>query len=486
MPEVKPAEIQSTAVIKVVGVGGAGGAAINRMKDTGIRGVEFIAINTDAQALRHSKADVKIHIGKDTTRGLGAGADPKVGEAAASESVDEIKKSLEGSDMAFITFGAGGGTGSGAAPIVSQVARDLGVLTVGVVTRPFSFEGDKRRRNAEYGIGNISRTVDTLITIPNDRLLQTIDRRTPLLETFKIADDVLRQGVQGISELITENGLINLDFADVDTVLRGGGVAVINTGYAEGEDRMTLAIQEALNSPLLNNNNISKARQLLINVYYDDKAPLTVDEFSQIHEFTSEFSDEVNTIHGISRKEGLGTKLGVTILASGFGFDEDIFIPKTVKKRDPLTKINEDKERDEQHRLIERIYGEHATKRTKAEPVALSINELDDEELIIILEETPSFRRDHRIFESKRVDKSSNRAIRINNYGTASQSARERSTLSAFDLHTPRPEPSQYTTSSTTFTTSTASRPEPVEEATQPEEEKTEETPENVIRFSGF
>ena len=169
MPEVKPAEIQSTAVIKVVGVGGAGGAAINRMKDTGIRGVEFIAINTDAQALRHSKADVKIHIGKDTTRGLGAGADPKVGEAAASESVDEIKKSLEGSDMAFITFGAGGGTGSGAAPIVSQIARDLGVLTVGVVTRPFSFEGDKRRRNAEYGIGNISRTVDTLITIPNDR-----------------------------------------------------------------------------------------------------------------------------------------------------------------------------------------------------------------------------------------------------------------------------------------------------------------------------
>ena len=225
MPEVKPAEIQSTAVIKVVGVGGAGGAAINRMKDTGIRGVEFIAINTDAQALRHSKADVKIHIGKDTTRGLGAGADPKVGEAAASESVDEIKKSLEGSDMAFITFGAGGGTGSGAAPIVSQIARDLGVLTVGVVTRPFSFEGDKRRRNAEYGIGNISRTVDTLITIPNDRLLQTIDRRTPLLETFKIADDVLRQGVQGISELITENGLINLDFADVKAIMSNAGSA---------------------------------------------------------------------------------------------------------------------------------------------------------------------------------------------------------------------------------------------------------------------
>ena len=194
MPEVKPAEIQSTAVIKVVGVGGAGGAAVNRMKDTGIKGVEFIAINTDAQALRHSKADVKIHIGKDTTRGLGAGADPKVGEAAANESADEIKKALAGSDMAFITFGGGGGTGSGAGPVVSSIARELGVLTVGVVTRPFSFEGDRRRRNAEYGINNLSRTVDTLITIPNDRLLQTIDRRTPLLETFKIADDVLREG----------------------------------------------------------------------------------------------------------------------------------------------------------------------------------------------------------------------------------------------------------------------------------------------------
>ena len=328
-------------------------------------------------------------------------------------------------------------------------------------------------------------SVDALLVINNQRLIEVYKNFT-VSEAFAKADDTLSNAARGISELVNIAGEVNLDFADVDTVLRGGGVAVINTGYAEGEDRMTLAIQEALNSPLLNNNNISKARQLLINVYYDDKAPLTVDEFSQIHEFTSEFSDEVNTIHGISRKEGLGTKLGVTILASGFGFDEDIFIPKTVKKRDPLTKINEDKERDEQHRLIERIYGEHATKRTKAEPVALSINELDDEELIIILEETPSFRRDHRIFESKRVDKTNNRAIRINNYGTASQSARERSTLSAFDLHTPRPEPSQYTTSSTTFTTSTASRPEPVEEATQPEEEKTEETPENVIRFSGF
>ena len=215
MPEVKPSEIQTFASIKVVGVGGAGGSAVNRMKDAGLNGVQFIAMNTDAQALHNSKADVKIHLGHNTTNGLGAGADPAVGEAAARESIDEIRESLEGADMVFVTIGAGGGTGSGAGHVVAEVARDLGILTVGVATKPFSFEGEKRRANAEWAIAQLGRQVDTLISIPNDRLLQTIDRRTPLLETFKIADDVLRQGVQGISELITEHGLINLDFADV-------------------------------------------------------------------------------------------------------------------------------------------------------------------------------------------------------------------------------------------------------------------------------
>ena len=316
MPEVKPAEIQSTAVIKVVGVGGAGGAAINRMKDTGIRGVEFIAINTDAQALRHSKADVKIHIGKDTTRGLGAGADPKVGEAAASESVDEIKKSLEGSDMAFITFGAGGGTGSGAAPIVSQIARDLGVLTVGVVTRPFSFEGDKRRRNAEYGIGNISRTVDTLITIPNDRLLQTIDRRTPLLETFKIADDVLRQGVQGISELITENGLINLDFADVKAIMSNAGSALMGIGRASGDDRAEKAAKQAIESPLIEVS-IDGARGVLFNVTGGyDMSMAEVQEAAEI--ITGAVSPSANIIFGATLKPEMEDELVITVIATGF------------------------------------------------------------------------------------------------------------------------------------------------------------------------
>ena len=215
MPQIQPSEVQTFASIKVVGVGGAGGSAINRMKDAGLTGVQFIAMNTDAQALHNSKADIKIHLGRDATNGLGAGADPTVGEAAANESRDEIREALEGADMVFVTIGAGGGTGSGAGYVVAEVARELGILVVGVATRPFSFEGEKRRVNADWAISHLGREVDTLITIPNDRLLQTIDRRTPLLETFKIADDVLRQGVQGISELITEHGLINLDFADV-------------------------------------------------------------------------------------------------------------------------------------------------------------------------------------------------------------------------------------------------------------------------------
>lgn len=338
MPEVKPAEIQSTAVIKVVGVGGAGGAAVNRMKDTGIKGVQFIAINTDAQALRHSKADVKIHIGKDTTRGLGAGADPKVGEAAAQESEEEIKKALQGSDMAFITFGAGGGTGSGAAPVVSEIAREMGILTVGVVTRPFSFEGERRRRNAEYGIDNIAKSVDTLITIPNDRLLQTIDRRTPLLETFKIADDVLRQGVQGISELITENGLINLDFADVKAIMSNAGSALMGIGRASGDDRAEKAAKQAIESPLIEVS-IDGARGVLFNVTGGyDMSMSEVQEAAEI--ITSAVSPQANIIFGATLKPEMDDELIVTVVATGF--DSDYFAGVAGSKRsgDDLTAVS--------------------------------------------------------------------------------------------------------------------------------------------------
>ena len=250
MPKVEPA-VETFARIKVIGVGGAGGAAINRMVDAGITGVDFVAINTDAQALHHSKAHQKVHIGNEASKGLGAGADPTVGERAAKESADDIAKAVSNSDMIFITFGGGGGTGSGAGPLVARAAKEAGALVIGFVTRPFAFEGEKRRRNADAAIEQLRHNVDTMITVPNDRLLQTIDRRTPLLEAFKVADDVLRQGVQGIADLITVHGLVNLDFADVKTVMSNAGSALMGIGRASGESRASEAAQQAISSPLL-------------------------------------------------------------------------------------------------------------------------------------------------------------------------------------------------------------------------------------------
>lgn len=316
MPEVQPAAIQTFANIKVIGVGGAGGSAVNRMKEAGLTGVQFIAINTDAQALHNSKADIKIHIGKDTTRGLGAGADPRVGQAAAEESLDEIKKALEGADMAFVTIGAGGGTGSGAGHVVAQAAKEMGVLVVGVATKPFSFEGEKRRQNADWAIAHLGRQVDTLITIPNDRLLQTIDRRTPLLETFKIADDVLRQGVQGISELITEHGLINLDFADVKAIMSRAGSALMGIGRASGDNRAAQAAQQAIESPLIEVS-IDGAKGVLFNVTggYD----MSMSEIQEAAEIiTSAVAPDANIIFGATLKPEMEDELIITVIATGF------------------------------------------------------------------------------------------------------------------------------------------------------------------------
>jgi len=321
MPEVKPSDIQTFATIKVIGVGGAGGSAVNRMKDAGLAGVEFIAINTDAQALHNSRADVKIHIGRDTTRGLGAGADPQVGQAAAEESRDEIKKALEGADMVFVTIGAGGGTGSGAGHVVANIARELGILVVGVSTKPFSFEGDKRRANADWAVAHLGRQVDTLITIPNDRLLQTIDRRTPLLETFKIADDVLRQGVQGISELITEHGLINLDFADVKAIMSNAGSALMGIGRASGEDRAEKAAQQAIESPLIEVS-IDGAKGVLFNVTGGyDMSMAEIQEAAEI--ITSAVAPDANIIFGATLKPEIEDELIITVIATGF--DSEFF-----------------------------------------------------------------------------------------------------------------------------------------------------------------
>ena len=316
MPEVKPSDIQTFASIKVVGVGGAGGSAVNRMKDAGLAGVQFIAMNTDAQALHNSKADLKIHLGHSTTNGLGAGANPATGELAANESREEIRESLEGADMVFVTIGAGGGTGSGAGHVVAEVARELGILVVGVATKPFSFEGEKRRQNAEWAINSLGREVDTLITIPNDRLLQTIDRRTPLLETFKIADDVLRQGVQGISELITEHGLINLDFADVKAIMSNAGSALMGIGRASGDDRAAQAAQQAIESPLIEVS-IDGAKGVLFNVTggYD----MSMSEIQEAAEIiTSAVSPDANIIFGATLKPELEDELIITVIATGF------------------------------------------------------------------------------------------------------------------------------------------------------------------------
>lgn len=316
MPEVKPSEVESTASIKVIGVGGAGGSAVNRMREAGLSGVEFVAMNTDAQALHNSKADVKVHLGHDTTNGLGAGADPTVGEKAAEESREEIKNALNGADMAFITLGAGGGTGSGAGYIVAEEARKQDILTVGVVTKPFSFEGQKRKSNADWGIERLARNVDALITIPNDRLLQTIDQRTPILEAFKIADDVLRQGVQGISELITEHGLVNLDFADVRTIMKDAGSALMGIGRASGENRATIAAQQAIESPLIEVS-VDGARGVLLSVIggYD----LSMAEVSEAADLiTASISPDANIIWGAAIRPELEDEVIVTVVATGF------------------------------------------------------------------------------------------------------------------------------------------------------------------------
>lgn len=326
MPQVAPA-IETFAAIKVVGVGGAGGAAINRMVDAGVDGVEFIAVNTDAQALHHSKATKKIHIGKEATRGLGAGADPAVGQKAAEESIDEIRQALEGADMVFVTIGAGGGTGSGAGHIVAKAAKEIDALVVGFATKPFAFEGEKRRRNADKAIDNLREVVDTLIIIPNDRLLQTIDRQTPLMEAFKVADDVLRQGVQGISDLITVHGLINLDFADVKTVMSNAGSALMGIGRASGDDRAVKAAQQAIESPLLEVS-IDGARGVLFNVIGGDS--MTMHEINTAAEtITNAADNDANIIFGATINPELGDEVIITVVATGF--DSSYFTNRSAK-----------------------------------------------------------------------------------------------------------------------------------------------------------
>lgn len=304
-------------IIKVVGVGGAGCNAVNRMIATGMEGVEFIVCNTDAQQLRESLAPVKIQIGNKLTRGLGAGADPDVGREAANEDRDKIQKALKGADMVFVTAGMGGGTGTGAAPIVAEVAKEQHALVLGVVTKPFRVEGRKRAERAEEGIRNLKEKVDTLITIPNDLLLKIIDRRTPIDDAFKLADDILRQGVQGISDLIMITGLVNVDFADVRTVMRETGDALMGVGLGSGENKALEATQMAINSPLLEESSIEGARAVLINIAGGND--LSLHEVNEVTDLiTSQVDPEANIIFGTTIDPILNDRVRVTVIATGF------------------------------------------------------------------------------------------------------------------------------------------------------------------------
>ncbi|NLE52413.1 MAG: cell division protein FtsZ [Chloroflexi bacterium] len=316
MAEALPLGGDNFASIKVVGIGGGGGNAVNRMIEEGLGGVEFIAINTDSQALLLSKAKTRVRIGDKLTRGLGAGGNPEIGRKAAEESADELYEVLRGADMIFITGGMGGGTGTGGAPVVAQVAKELGALTIGVVTRPFTFEGSRRIQAAEAGIEALKSQVDTLIVIPNDRLLQIVDKRASLQDAFGMADDVLRQGIQGISELITVPGLINLDFADVRTIMSEGGAALMAVGRASGEDRARMAAEEAISSSLLDVT-IDGARGILFNVTGGPNMSLfEVNEAAAIIKETSH--PDVNLIFGAVIDENMGDDIRITVIATGF------------------------------------------------------------------------------------------------------------------------------------------------------------------------
>ena len=316
MAEIKP-DIETFAKIKVVGVGGSGNNAISRMIDAKIKGVEFVAINTDAQALHHSKAQEKVHIGKNLTKGLGAGMNPEIGRQAAEENRDEIQEVLKGADMVFVACGLGGGTGSGAAPIVAETAKELGALTVGVVTKPFAFEGSQRRSIAEEALENLKDRVDTLITIPNDKLLSIIDRQTTLVNAFRIVDDVLRQGVQGISDLITKPGIVNVDFADVRAIMEDSGSALMGIGIASGENRAVEAAKAAINSPLLELS-IDGAKGVLFNISgSSDLTMLEINEAANI--ITENIDPNAKVIFGAVTDDQIRKgEIQITVVATGF------------------------------------------------------------------------------------------------------------------------------------------------------------------------
>ncbi|PLX35275.1 MAG: cell division protein FtsZ [Clostridiales bacterium] len=333
-------DIERFAQIKVVGVGGGGNNAVNRMIDANLKGVQFIAVNTDKQALFSSKAEFKIQIGEKITKGLGAGANPEIGKKSAEESRDEIRQALNGADMVFVTAGMGGGTGTGAAPIVAEIAKEMGILTVGVVTKPFGFEGKVRRQHAEIGIESLGETVDTLVTIPNDRLLQVVEKKASIMQAFQVADDVLRQGVQGISDLISIPGLVNLDFADVKTIMYEKGLAHMGIGKATGENRAREAAQMAIQSPLLETT-INGSKGVLLNI--TGGTDLGLFEINEAAELVSEAADsDANIIFGAVIDDDMKDEIRITVIATGFEKDMGLAAEPLLEEKTEETNQKQD------------------------------------------------------------------------------------------------------------------------------------------------
>jgi cell division protein FtsZ len=399
-------ESHTDAIIKVIGVGGGGGNAVNHMFREGIHNVSFALCNTDNQALMESPVPVKVQLGTTTTGGLGAGNKPEIARKAAEESVDLIEDLLnDGTRMVFITAGMGGGTGTGAAPVIARVAKELGILTVGIVTIPFVFEGSRKIVQALKGVEEIAKNVDALLVINNERLRDIYSDLT-VLNAFAKADDTLTTAAKSIAEIITVHGHVNLDFADVNTTLKDGGVAIMSSGKGTGSDRINEAIKDALHSPLLNNNDVFNSKKILINICFGEENPLMMEEMNALHDFMSKFSNDIEVIWGAAVEESLDKEVKVTLLATGFSINnvpgiEDIKLEES--KADELQrKIQEDEERKREIKdkeLIEKYYGKAGLETLSAnnyrqEPFILTLEELDDDKILEALEKNPVFKRD--------------------------------------------------------------------------------------------
>ena len=392
----------SPKIIKVIGVGGGGGNAVNHMYRVGIHDVTFVLCNTDNQALAESPVPVKLQLGRSITQGLGAGNRPERARDAAEESIDDIKEQLnDGTKMVFITAGMGGGTGTGAAPVIARIAKEMDILTVGIVTIPFIFEGEKKIIQALDGVERIAQHVDALLVINNERLREIYADLT-FMNAFGKADDTLSIAAKSIAEIITMRGTVNLDFADVKTILKDGGVAIMSTGFGEGENRVTKAIDDALHSPLLNNNDIFNAKKVMLNVSFCPTSELMMEEMNEIHEFMSKFREGVEVIWGVAVDNSLDTKVKITVLATGFGVEDvpgmdTLHEARSQEEEERQLQLEEEKEKNKER--IRKAYGESAgigkkSLRSRRHIYIFNTEDLDNDDIIAMIEESPTYTRD--------------------------------------------------------------------------------------------